>query len=241
MILFDEIERFNELTETDNAFSFSVKDYMILIKRYRFLGLSDEEINKKIYDIYFGANGAKIKKAFKNCRNKTYKPVEEIVIYKEELYIIQQQLDYELQKFMFIMLCLCKFQNNFNKNYLYVTMNSNISVMKIFKTSCVKSSKKDKLGILYPLKKQGLVKCDNGEIQLLYYREIGTPTMKFVPYNDMIYEYRSYIGDRVIRCEYCNKWIYKRGNKTKYCDSCAKIISNKQHAEIMREKRNVTK
>lgn len=237
-ILFDEKERFDELTECDDGFAFTQKDFMILIKRYRYLGIKDEEINKFLYDNFHGVHSDRINKAFKSARGLVYEPVKEIIIYKEELDIIQKQLDYNLQRLMFIILCLCKFQNNKNKNYLYFKNNSNISLAKILQISNVKSvDRKRKIKNFVPLAQQGYIDTVNGEFQILYYKETGTPIMKFVPYNDMIYEYRSYIGDRVIRCDECGKWIYKRGNKTKYCLDCAKIIKNRKTTEIVKEKR----
>lgn len=237
-ILFDEKERFDELFEEDDGFAFTQKDFMILIKMYRYLGKKDNEINKYLYDNFHGVHSDRINKAFKAVRGLMYEPAKEITIYKEELDVIQGQLDYDLQKLMFILLCLCKFENNKNKNYLYFKTNGNISLTKILQCAKVKAiNRKKKIKNFVPLSMQGYIDTINGELQILYYRDNGTPIMKFVPYNDMIYEYRSYIGDRVVRCAECGKWIYKRGNKTKYCSSCAKVVKNRQTAEIVKERR----
>ena len=237
-MIFDDKERFEQLVNETNAFGFTCKDYGILIKMYRLQGLTDQEINKKIYDDYVRVNVVSLKKAFENTKGMVYEPPKKIIIYKEELDLIKKELNYEYQKVLFIALCICKiFTKKPPFNRMLYEANRKNKIGRVIKLSGAKLTKEQKDYIGYDLTQEGFIDTDWYNWILLYYRDSGTPAMEFAPYNDMIYEYRSYIGDRVVRCAECGKWIYKRGNKTKYCSSCAKVVKNRQTAEIVKERR----
>lgn len=240
-IIFNEIEHGRMLDELDDGSISKVKDIISLIKYYRYENMSEEEIKSILYKKVCGLNTNRIKIAFDYCKYKIAKEPKEIIIYKEELDEIKKEKNYNYQKYLFVCLCLCKYMSlnrDKNKNVLYVKNGTEISETRLITLSGCKVNKEEKGFICNDLYNDGFIEPKLGRWDLLYYRDSGTEAMKFIPYNEMVYEYRSYIGENVVRCERCGDWVYKRSNRTKYCSKCAKVVSNEQHKEMMKNTRN---
>lgn len=231
-IIFNEIEYCKQLENSEEKIT-KTKDIMFLIKWYRYNGLSDDEIKTKLYDKVNGLDTSKISSAFNYCKNKTLNMPKEIVIYKEELDEIQKELNYEYQKYLFIVLCLCKYINSEKyKDILFVKNNTETSRQRIYTLSTCKETRDKKPFIGNCLKKDGFIEIVGLDMwKLLYYRDEGEVALRFIPYETMVYEYRKYIGENVTRCERCGKWLYKKSNRNKYCKNCANIVYNEQRRE----------
>lgn len=239
MIIFDEKQRAKMLDEQNDKSISKIKDIMMLVKLYNSQNLNKDEIINKLSQKVNDKCYNKIDIAMDYCKNKCLKENKEIIIYKEELDVIQKEFNYDLQKLLFIMLCVCKFYNRSNKkDYLFISAGSETTLSKLSKLGECKFSRQDKKMLAHSLYEKKYIYPELGKVKLLYYKDVGTEVLKFIPYDTMIYEYKKYIGENVIRCFHCNKWIYKRGNKTKYCENCAKEISKEQRKEIMQNKRN---
>ena len=137
---------------------------------------------------------------------------------------------------MFVALCLCKFINSQKyKDILFVKNNTETSRQRIYTLSNCKETRDKKPYIGYSLVKDGFIEVVGLDMwKLLYYKDEGEIALKFVPRETMVYEYRKYIGENVIKCERCGEWVYKKSNRTKYCKRCANIVYNEQRREAYR-------
>ena len=170
-----------------------------------------------------GGDGAEVIYALRNNSTFSNKILEEI----------QKELNYEYQKYLFIALCLCKFINSEKyKDILFVKNNTETSRQRIYTLSNCKETRDKKPYIGYCLKNDGFIEVLGLDMwKLNYYRDCGEEALRFIPYDNMIYEYRKYVGEKVTRCERCGEWIYKKSNRTKYCKKCANLVYNEQRRE----------
>lgn len=235
-IIFNEIEYCKKIDQSSEKIS-KTKDIVLLIKWYRSQGVDEEKIKEKIYEKVECGDASKITKAYQFAKDKEIHQPKEIVIYKEELDLIQKELNYEYQKYLFIALCLCKYIGSEKyKNILFVKNNTETSRQRIYTMSTCKEKRDKKPFIGNCLMKDGFIEVVGLDMwKLTYFKEEGVPVLKFIPYEDMVYEYKQYIGENVARCEKCGKWIYKRSNRMKYCKECANLVYNEQRREHYKE------
>jgi len=159
-------------------------------------------------------------KIIKKC-DRPLVEIEFISVSKNELETIKQVKNRRLEKLLFTMLCLAKFNNIVNeKNNNWV----NRDVKEIFKLANVRDNIKKQYISISEIKDLGLIKfskkvdnlnlcvkfIDNGEIEL----EIDD-------FRDLGFQYLAYLGENYIKCECCGRLVKRTGKRDKYCKECS--------------------
>lgn len=158
--------------------------------------------------------------------------IEEIHITESELNTIKA-LDSDLeQRYAFGLIVYCKIWN-YKKKGKFVRIDSTTHFAK----DCdVRLGRDEKEKLFNRLKTKGLVniprKTGSDSVEVLFVDHDGEPTL-VIPIKNIekfIYYYYSWSGERKIKeCAVCGELILVKGNKAKYCNSCAKSVKNEQN------------
>lgn len=173
--------------------------------------------------------------------------INEVKITKLELENIKNLNNIKLEKIAFIMLVYGKISNQLNNKYEETWVNQEVS--NILKESKINANKYDKQLLFYELSKKGYIKeCNNITkcgFKINYINEDSEVGMVIIDFDDVVYQYLIWKGERWKKCNYknehdelCSKWFKLKSvnSKQKYCNSCAKKVLQDQKNKWKREK-----
>ena len=226
MIIFDEKKYAEDLIK--NGYKDKTRivlDNIILVKYWKYSGLSESEIKKKLEDFMID---------FKHRYNSNIIPyhirkalnqgLRYPLVFDKVVNITQKEIDIinsidvlELRKVLFVLLVIWKFRDK------QKFMISNNNLKKLAKVKCKNSVFWDYLHRLHDLGclKAFVYKCK--PYYKLNIEECGDIVLNIKNYDDIISYYLSMIyPDEYIYCSICGIPIKQTSNRRKYCSSCWK-------------------
>lgn len=245
MLIFDNEKQYQNLINNGFEKYPNKRDLVILCEHWLKDGLSVGDLRDNICDFCLHWNNqfniaqnenlifSVINQVKKNIDNK--KPFENrtvIIFYKSELDTILEVKDKNMQRVLFVMICLAKWRN---ANYIYLNSGSSIKLKDIFCLADIKCSKKEQMMCLHRLNECGYTNVQLRPLLKFFIPcivEDGEPALSFNISENMIDEL---LNITLPHCERCGKPYEKQGNKQKYCKNCARIVKNEQNREYLRK------
>lgn len=238
-----------------NNNTYNIEEYkliQILIKYLYLNGVTDKlQIREKIIETITKADESfmrsnwqdyidkQLDRFLKNVRCLKNIPqmidIKTIPVYEEELDIIKES---KYKKFLFVLLIYSKVNNQLIKNKEWWTIQNVSGLLKESKTKV--GNKKYRLDILKELKEQGFievyVKNAKVNIKVNFLKNDGSLAFEVTDFDNIIYSYLIYQGEKWKLCENCGKAYFKvSSNRSKYCNKCAKIIKNEQNKKYYKD------
>ena len=232
MIVFDEYEYALELENQNIDSSYNViKKGIILAKYYFYQGYSEDEVYKKLCQKFIvldnGGNydikHAKINIMIASAKSNPELKRSNINFSEYELNLIHSIKDEKLEIFMFVMLCIFKFNNN---NKFYVNEREILRMCNLYWCGSLFNSM---VMFLYDkgYLKIGISKLKGVTSQKIVYefsdefKKGDSPSLIIKDYRNLNYQYLKYFDkDKYINCENCGITIPKKNNRQKYCNEC---------------------
>ena len=241
MIIFDELSYAKEIENEKIESSYNcIKKGIILAKYYMSIGKSEEEIlrllNKKfsILDCSYNYNVKylKIKKMIEQAKQNPELIQKSIEFSNDELEFIRNIKNINIEKVVFILLCLTKF---YNYAPIY------FSVKEVFDLAKVNANGLQRNKIMGYIISNKFYSLDERKVNGIGARKIfyfinegiknlqGDPVLQISDYRNLVYYYLRYIEeDKFILCSQCGCLDFKNSNSQLYCKKCAKEVANKQ-------------
>jgi len=208
-----------------------VLDNIILVKYWKYLGFSEDDIKKKLEDFmidfkYMYNSDIVPYNVHKALKQGSKYPLvfDKIVnITQKEINTINSIDDLELKKILFVLLVIWKFRDK------QKFMISNNNLKKLANVKCKNSVFWDYLHKLHDLGylKAFVYKCK--PYYKLYIEEGGNVVLSIKNYDNIISYYLSIVyPEEYTYCAICDIPIKQTSNRRKYCSSCWK----KRHQEL---------
>lgn len=233
-------------------------DTIRCISRYYFdLGYKRREVRRAIDKFVFrcGENPTskrwsdKIDSAITMAQKNKAIIIENIIITKPEMTVIESLESVQVQKLAFTLLCLAKYRNavsTFSDSWVSCKDN------EVMRMANIHASVRRQSEYYHVLMENAIIrpskKIDNTNIQVLF-AEDGEPAMRVNDFRNLGYQYLMYHGDqKFFVCQNCGIITKKkkdapaeesqiRGRKQKYCSECAiKVNIQKTMVRVMRNK-----
>ena len=217
----------------------------LLARYYREIGKNDDEIKECLSDFLNRCLKAKYKESkwidsifYQVIKSKKYnlKKVDNVIVTKSEMEIIQSVKGKSRQKVLFTLLILAKYYNavsDKNKNW------TNLEYKKIFKLANVQLSIQNQALLINDLYNCGFVNVSKNvgkpNIQVNFVDNESDTVLTITRLKDLGKEYLMFCGEDYIRCQKCGVPIKKsRNGKVKYCGKCAEMIDREKAKIRMR-------
>lgn len=226
MIIFDEKKYAENLIK--NGYKDKTRivlDNIILVKYWKYLGFSEDEIRKKLekfmIDFKYMYNSDivpyNVHKALKQGLKYPLVFDKIVNITQKEIDTINSIDDLELRKILFVLLVIWKFRD---KNKFMI---SNNNLKKLANVKCKNSVFWDYLHKLHDLGYLKAFVYKYKPYYKLYIEEGGNVILSIKNYDDIISYYLSIIyPEEYIYCSICGIPIKQTSNRRKYCSSCWK-------------------
>lgn len=217
----------------------------LLARYYREIGKNDDEIKELLSDFLNHCLKDKYKESkwidsifYQVIKSKKYnlKKVDNVIVTKSEMEIIQSVKGKSRQKVLFTLLILAKYYNavsDKNKNW------TNLEYKKIFKLANVQLSIQNQALLINDLYNCGFVNVSKNvgkpNIQVNFVDNESDTVLTITRLKDLGKEYLMFCGEDYIRCQKCGVPIKKsRNGKVKYCGKCAEMIDREKAKIRMR-------
>lgn len=247
MAIINIVEHYNELLKNGFKKGVNSRDMNIIARELYQNGKSKDEIREYIIkfcrkwnkQFNYARWESKINTVINNLDTPYENKIADTICFTlNELEQIEDLPTFDLQKLMFIMMCLAK---TYKTNFIYLNSNSKVTLREIYELAKVNTPLSKQDSALYEFVKQGVVdiklkpllKCC---LLLLENDKDKRTRIEFKPNSEMILEYYRYLGTKVVQCEMCGKSIIKTNNKVKYCKDCAKKAKIEKTVEARRNK-----
>ena len=204
----------------------------LLARYYREIGKNDDEIKELLNDFLNRCLKDKYKESkwidsifYQVVKSKKYnlKKVDNVVVTKSEIEIIQSVKGKSRQKVLFTLLILAKYYNavsDKNKNW------TNLEYKKIFKLANVQLSIQNQALLINDLYNCGFVNVSKNvgkpNIQVNFIDNESDGVLTITRLKDLGKEYLMFCGEDYIRCQKCGSIIKNYKNNNKYCKDCGK-------------------
>lgn len=153
-----------------------------------------------------------------------------IPITKKELDVCTSLEKKYLQRLMFTLICLAKYNYLSNKNHNGWV---NTKHSDIFKMANIITSSTDQDRLLRALRDLELIRFSNKVTSLSLAVECmdldGDVELEVTDFRNLGNQLRGYMGEPIVECEECGLTIMRRGNHHKYCRACS-IEVNRRNA-----------
>ena len=202
----------------------------LLARYYREIGKNDDEIKELLSDFLNRCLKDKYKESkwidsifYQVVKSKKYnlKKVDNVVVTKSEMEIIQSVKGKSRQKVLFTLLILAKYYNavsDKNKNW------TNLEYKKIFKLANVQLSIQNQALLINDLYNCGFVNVSKNvgkpNIQVNFVDNESDTVLTITRLKDLGKEYLMFCGEDYIRCQKCGTLVKNYKNTNKYCKTC---------------------
>ena len=202
----------------------------LLARYYREIGKNDDEIKELLSDFLNRCLKDKYKESkwidsifYQVVKSKKYnlKKVNNVIVTKSEMEIIQSVKGKSRQKVLFTLLVLAKYYNavsNKNKNW------TNLEYKKIFKLANVQLSIQNQALLINDLYNCGFVNVSKNvgkpNIQVNFVDNESDTVLTITRLKDLGKEYLMFCGEDYIRCQKCGTLVKNYKNTNKYCKTC---------------------
>ena len=202
----------------------------LLARYYREIGKNDDEIKECLSDFLNRCLKDKYKESkwidsifYQVAKSKKYnlKKVDNIIVTKSEMEIIQSVKGKSRQKVLFTLLVLSKYYNavsDKNKNW------TNLEYKKIFKLANVQLSIQNQALLINDLYNCGFVNVSKNvgkpNIQVNFVDNESDAVLTITRLKDLGKEYLMFCGEDYIRCQKCGTLVKNYKNTNKYCKTC---------------------
>lgn len=202
----------------------------LLARYYREIGKNDDEIKELLSDFLNRCLKDKYKESkwidsifYQVVKSKKYnlKKVDNVIVTKSEMEIIQSVKGKSRQKVLFTLLVLSKYYNavsDKNKNW------TNLEYKKIFKLANVQLSIQNQALLINDLYNCGFVNVSKNvgkpNIQVNFVDNESDAVLTITRLKDLGKEYLMFCGEDYIRCQKCGTLVKNYKNTNKYCKTC---------------------
>ena len=202
----------------------------LLARYYREIGKNDDEIKELLSDFLNRCLKDKYKESkwidsifYQVVKSKKYtlKKVDNVIVTKSEIEIIQSVKGKSRQKVLFTLLILAKYYNavsDKNKNW------TNLEYKKIFKLANVQLSIQNQALLINDLYNCGFVNVSKNvgkpNIQVNFVDNESDTVLTITRLKDLGKEYLMFCGEDYIRCQKCGTLVKNYKNTNKYCKTC---------------------
>ena len=202
----------------------------LLARYYREIGKNDDEIKECLSDFLNRCLKDKYKESkwidsifYQVIKSKKYnlKKVDNVIVTKSEIEIIQSVKGKSRQKVLFTLLVLAKYYNavsDKNKNW------TNLEYKKIFKLANVQLSIQNQALLINDLYNCGFVNVSKNvgkpNIQVNFVDNESDTVLTIARLKDLGKEYLMFCGEDYIRCQKCGTLVKNYKNTNKYCKTC---------------------
>lgn len=202
----------------------------LLARYYREIGKNDDEIKELLSDFLNRCLKDKYKESkwidsifYQVIKSKKYnlKKVDNVIVTKSEMGIIQSVKGKSRQKVLFTLLILAKYYNavsDKNKNW------TNLEYKKIFKLANVQLSIQNQALLINDLYNCGFVNVSKNvgkpNIQVNFVDNESDGVLTITRLKDLGKEYLMFCGEDYIRCQKCGTLVKNYKNTNKYCKTC---------------------
>ena len=202
----------------------------LLARYYREIGKNDDEIKELLSDFLNRCLKDKYKESkwidsifYQVTKSKKYnlKKVDNVIVTKSEMEIIQSVKGKSRQKVLFTLLILAKYYNavsDKNKNW------TNLEYKKIFKLANVQLSIQNQALLINDLYNCGFVNVSKNvgkpNIQINFVDNESDAVLTITRLKDLGKEYLMFCGEDYIRCQKCGTLVKNYKNTNKYCKTC---------------------
>ena len=202
----------------------------LLARYYREIGKNDDEIKELLSDFLNRCLKDKYKESkwidsifYQVVKSKKYnlKKVDNVIVTKSEIEIIQSVKGKSRQKVLFTLLVLSKYYNavsDKNKNW------TNLEYKKIFKLANVQLSIQNQALLINDLYNCGFVNVSKNvgkpNIQVNFVDNESDTVLTIARLKDLGKEYLMFCGEDYIRCQKCGTLVKNYKNTNKYCKTC---------------------
>jgi len=159
-----------------------------------------------------------------NVSHETFSTNKQITFFRQEIDNISKIEDKNLQKVLFIIMCIAKWKNN---TYIYLNNGNAMKLSDIFKLAGVKATGKQQELFLFKLNGYGFIKVNLKPLlkyDILCLKNIGEAVKAFDVSENMIEYFDELTIKNPITCQRCGKIIEKKVNNQKYCNKCSKEV-----------------
>ena len=226
----------------------NVKSYIFKLAKYNFyVEKMDDNANydaivsylKSHWSMFSGPDWHEfIEKSIKICQKRDYKMIDSIKITKKELDYIKSYDDIQLEKLLFVMLCVAKYDNFYSDSCDY-WLNRTDSFL--FGQARVHVKVKDRLQLLRKLYVSGAFdmshKVGSANKKLLYVSDDSNDEVVLelseIDFKELAYTYLYYKDGYVgfNHCQRCGCLIKKNSNSQKFCKECAEKTKKEMDAK----------
>ena len=202
----------------------------LLARYYREIGKNDDEIKELLSDFLNRCLKDKYKESkwidsifYQVVKSKKYnlKKVDNVIVTKSEMEIIQSVKGKSRQKVLFTLLVLAKYYNavsDKNKNW------TNLEYKKIFKLANVQLSIQNQALLINDLYNCRFVNVSKNvgkpNIQVNFIDNESDTVLTIARLKDLGKEYLMFCGEDYIRCQKCGTLVKNYRNTNKYCKTC---------------------
>ena len=202
----------------------------LLARYYREIGKNDDEIKELLSDFLNRCLKDKYKESkwidsifYQVVKSKKYnlKKVDNVIVTKSEMEIIQSVKGKSRQKVLFTLLILAKYYNavsDKNKNW------TNLEYKKIFKLANVQLSIQNQALLINDLYNCGFVNVSKNvgkpNIQVNFVDNESDTVLTITRLKDLGKEYLMFCGEDYIRCQKCGTLVKNYRNTNTYCKTC---------------------
>lgn len=241
MIIFDEKKYAETLIEKGFQTKHkNVYELHVLAKYYFYIGVNIDKVKENLINFcekhieFFNMDEwyKIINKTVQSAQKGHFVTGKVVSITNKELEAIQKLEKLNEQKVAFVMLVLYKFHD---------CRKFEISIEELYRLAKLNLNSKTKLAILHSLTKQDYIDISmGGKRWVKFANEKGLPEITIINFDDFIYEYLRYIGEKGYgKCVECEKAIKLTNNRKKYCKDCWKDKQRELWRENKRKHRNV--
>ena len=183
----------------------------------------------KHYDVYNKVTDAElIDRAIASAKGRPLVELDGVYITQAEVEKIKALDTKQMQRLMFMMLCLAKYHMAVNDKCNYWITEDTADIFRMANISVNIKKQNEMICELHNLGYIGfasLKKIDNLNIHVLIAEEDSPHEIFVDDFENTGIEWNRYCGKLYIQCECCGKKVARTGRRQKYCRKCAKIVN----------------
>ena len=228
MIILNYKERYSEIKENGFGKFPNTRDMQIVSMIEREKGMSEDDIVSLLSDMCkksvdtssFRLVMKKILKVSRETKKNLRELSNEIIFSKSEIKSIKTLKNYEEQKLLYVLMCICKI---YGTDSIFLNSKSPVKLKEVLSMAKISVSVRKGEDMLHSLFVNGLVSVLPNLKYTINCINYDIDDVAFVAKasENMIEDFDVYNG-LGIRCQCCGKYVRKRSNNTKYCTECAK-------------------